>query len=120
MSLSASSVIVSGGGVRSVNQAYTAKEASEIPEGFAKVCRGQGWDTKSTWEKLNKGKSWYGAENGAYIYLNEMDGKWWIDAPSGEGVYIAKGDGSPSPVLSGWTPLDPSYAPVPTLTDTCS
>ena len=42
-----------------------------------------------TWKKLNGGRKWLHAENGAYIYLNSMDNHWWIDEPSGRGVFIA-------------------------------
>ena len=31
------------------------------------------------WAKLNSGRTWYRAENEAYIYWNTMDSCWWID-----------------------------------------
>ena len=31
------------------------------------------------WAKLNSGRTWYRADNEAYIYWNSLDSSWWID-----------------------------------------
>ena len=31
------------------------------------------------WAKLNSGRTWYKADNEAYIYWNSLDSCWWID-----------------------------------------
>ena len=118
---------VKGSGVGSVNTDYEWTSASVIPPGFERVCIENRWGVKSTWEKLNNGKPWLRASNGAYIYLNAADGQWWIDKPDGAGVFVAPknedGGGSCStgefsylkPPVSGWRALSPSYNPPPSV-----
>ena len=90
---------------------YVATPASKIPTGFAAVCVGQGWDTADTWARLNAGKTWFEARNGAYIYHNQLDGMWWIDAPSGAGIFKATGPVH-APPAAGYEIIG-DHAPVP-------
>ena len=41
--------------------------------------QGSGWPMEKMWAKLNSGRTWYRADNEAYIYWNTMDSCWWID-----------------------------------------
>jgi hypothetical protein len=104
-------ITVEGGGSASVQGEYVATPASKIPAGFAAVCRGQGWDTPETWARLNAGRAWFEAPNGAYIYHNQLDGMWWIDAPDGSGHYKATGPVH-APPAAGYEIIG-DHAPVP-------
>ena len=70
---------------------YTQREGgTEIPSGFAEVCKQNDWPVEGTWQRLNGGEqgSWFAhEENASYIYFNKMDQMWWIDGPDGLGVY---------------------------------
>jgi len=92
------------GGHASTNGEFLER-AYRIPDGFAKVCDAQGWETVGTWLKLAGPEAvWYEAPSGAYIYFNRADGQWWIDAPAGHGVYVAKGKDA---LTKGpWKPLN--------------
>ena len=84
-----------GTDVNSVNGNYISTSADQIPPGFdqvmihyiiiikkhlfLQVCKQQGWPTSKMWNKLNCGKTWFRAENEAYIYWNSLDSCWWID-----------------------------------------
>ena len=105
---------VEGGGSASVQGEYVATPASKTPAGFAAVCRGQGWDTADTWARLNAGKTWFEAPNGAYIYHNQLDGMWWIDAPSGAGIFKATGPVH-APPAAGYEIIGEHAAPVPSI-----
>merc|ERR1712070_211832 len=105
-------IIIAGSGVNLVNGAYVATPATEVPRGFNGVCVEQGWNTSQMWQKLNAGKTWFKAENEAYIYWNHADRHWWIDRPDGAGVYKALGPDH-TPPQDGWKLLG-SYAPAPT------
>jgi len=107
-----SKIVVMETGVNCVNGDYVPTSAEEIPPGFDQVCKQQGWPTSKMWNKLNCGKTWYRAENEAYIYWNSLDSCWWIDKPNGMGVYKAK---SPNyaPPQSGWMPLSPEAKVLP-------
>lgn len=111
-------IAVSGSGCSAVNGIYAQVSATTIPAGFAAVCKAQGWNVAQTWQTLNNGRSWFGHNNGAYIYLNAKDGHWWIDEPGGEGVYIAPAETESSahaPPAKGWRALRPLYAPLPVV-----
>ena len=41
--------------------------------------QGSGWPMEKMWAKLNNGRTWYRADNEAYIYWNTLDSCWWID-----------------------------------------
>ena len=41
--------------------------------------QGSGWPMEKMWAKLNSGRTWYKADNEAYIYWNSLDSCWWID-----------------------------------------
>ena len=111
-------IVVDGSGVPAVNGEYAATDATEVPDGFGRVCREQGWDTQQAWQKLNGEATWYAAANGAYIYFNQADRHWWIDEPSGEGVFKAAAPAHAPPQL-GWVELGASRgAAVPTLVAT--
>ena len=88
-----------------INGDYLPRDPDDIPSGFASVCQKQGWDTESTWARLNgvaPADAWYAhADNDSYIYWNKGDGKWWIDGPDGNGVWIADGP-SHAPPAHGW------------------
>ena len=87
---------VSGAGEESVNCDYLATPAHIIPRGFTDVClvltllmsvlimtsrlhQASGWPMERMWAKLNSGRTWYRADNEAYIYWNSLDSSWWID-----------------------------------------
>ena len=106
-------IIVEGGGRAEVQGEYVATPASKIPTGFAAVCVGQGWDTADTWARLNAGKTWFEAPNGAYIYHNQLDGMWWIDAPSGAGIFKATGPVH-APPAAGYEIIG-DHAPTPSI-----
>ena len=106
-------IVLEGGGSAEVQGEYVATPASKIPTGFAEVCRGQGWDTADTWARLNAGKAWFEAPNGAYIYHNQLDGMWWIDAPSGAGIFKATGPVH-APPAAGYEIIG-DHAPVPSI-----
>ena len=103
---------VANSGFPSVNAVYQQQSARVIPKGFAAVCMQQQWDVQRTWDKLNGGRDWWSADNGSYLYLNVMDGKWWLDEPGGNGVYIAPAEGR-MPPARGWQPLAPQALPLP-------
>lgn len=105
-------ISVSGAGEESVNCDYTATSAATIPRGFIDVCLGSGWPMEKMWTKLNSGRTWYRADNEAYIYWNTMDSCWWIDKPDGMGVYKAKAPHW-APPQQGWTPLCPEAKILP-------
>jgi len=109
-------IFVMGTGVASVNQQYMATQSAEVPLGFARVCKAQGWEAEPTWKHLGGGRTWFKAENDAYIYWNSSDQKWWIDTPEGAGVFKAKGPSHAPPQL-GWEMLD-DVGPVPELVAT--
>ena len=89
--MASKSIRISAAGVRSANGLYLRQSPSNIPEGFAKVCRESRWNTVQMWNQLTDSRTpWYLMENDAYIYFNRGDGKWWIDAPEGHGLYIAR------------------------------
>ena len=67
--------------------------------------------TADTWARLNAGKTWFEARNGAYIYHNQLDGMWWIDAPSGAGIFKATGPVH-APPAAGYEIIG-DHAPVP-------
>eukprot|EP01079_Euglenida_sp_SAG-EU17-18_P005097 gene5097-5190_t len=103
-------VHVRGAGVAAVNGAFKARSASQVPEGFARTCRGQGWNVDSTWMQLSdKSLHWYEKEDDSYIYWNRGDGRWWIDGPSGSGLYVSKST-SRVPPTDGWVALPGSKA----------
>lgn len=89
---------------------YVSRPSTEIPEGFAKVCVNSGWDTESTWRKLNGGEGgfWFKNEkNESYIYFNALDSMWWIDGPDGLGVYKGHGPNwAPLGMSTAWKALD--------------
>ena len=99
---------------------YTARPASDIPQGFSAVCVENGWDVLSTWAKLNGGEGgvWFAhtpppesrSPQGLmdpYVYHNTLDGEWWIDGPDGLGVYKAPGPAWAPPGMStAWKALD--------------
>mmetsp|Transcript_31248 Transcript_31248/g.64330 ORF Transcript_31248/g.64330 Transcript_31248/m.64330 type:complete len:403 (+) Transcript_31248:37-1245(+) len=90
-----------------VNGDYLPRDPSrEIPTGFRKVCKFQGYNTEQMWEILNgtdpDKNTWYAhTENESYIYWNKGDGKWWIDGPDGMGVWIVEGPWH-APLAHGW------------------
>ena len=108
-------VRVTSAGVASVVGAYSIRQATAIPEGFAKVCRAQGWATNDMWKRLSDLKRpWFEADNGAYMYYNRADGQWWIDEPNGSGIYVSGSD-TTLPPLDGWKPLQSGLLPLPIL-----
>lgn len=109
-------ITIEGAGAADVNADYHATDASEVPAGFDRVCKQQGWDTAATWGKLNGGQVWFKAKNEAYIYFNLMDRHWWIDAPNGNGVYKAEAPAHAPPQL-GWELLG-AHAPPPAFVGT--
>jgi hypothetical protein len=109
-------IVIAGSGANEVNTEYVATDAAEIPNGFDLVCKQQGWDTSAMWKKLGGGKTWYKAQNEAYIYWNLMDGCWWIDAPNGNGIYKAVAPAYAPPQV-GWELLG-AHGPPPALVAT--
>merc|ERR1712086_594422 len=109
-------IVVAGAGEEEVNAEYVVMKASTVPAGFDKVCRQQGWDTNTTWQKLGGSHQWYKAPNGAYIYWNLMDRCWWIDKPNGDGAYKATAP-MHAPPQTGWKLLG-DYGPPPALVAT--
>ncbi|KAL3803476.1 hypothetical protein HJC23_014024 [Cyclotella cryptica] len=80
--------------------------ATEIPSGFVRVCREQGWDANEMCSKLNgrdpSANIWFAhTDNDSYIYWNKSDKTWWIDGPDGLGVWIARGP-EHAPPGRGW------------------
>ena len=72
------------------------------------------------WQQLNGDSgSWWEADNGSYIYLNQGDGKWWIDSgETGLGLYISTARNNErvgSPPLEGWVTLTDGELPLPSL-----
>jgi hypothetical protein len=117
-------VVVATAGDPSVIGLYRATSPEMIPDGFAAVCKQQGWDTEQTWLDMNGlQRPWFKhSTSDAYIYYNVGNQKWWIDAPNGEGRYIATENGEHGPEddhcyppEEGWTALDKSNLPVPTV-----
>lgn len=106
-------ITVLNAGLPDVNGEYTVMPSSQIPPGFDAVCRENSWDTNQMWRKLAGGRSWFRAENEAYIYWNLSDQKWWIDAPDGRGVYIVGGPDH-APPAQGWKSLG-AYGAAPTV-----
>lgn len=100
-------IVLSNSDVKDINGEYVKKQAETVPEGFAAVCKQQGWDIGQMWKKLGGGKDWFSAENGAYIYFNYADHHWWIDEPGGNGVYKATGPEHAFPAV-GWKLLSPA------------
>jgi len=96
-----SKIVVQGSSVDSVNREYLETSSDQIPIGFDKVCKAQGWPTEKMWKKLNEDKTWYKADNDAYIYWNTLDSSWWIDKPDGMGIFKASGP-SWAPPQQGW------------------
>lgn len=100
-----------------------------IPDGFAKVCDANDWDTDETWRKLSASGAWFervsssveeskdatssantsssSSLSSAYVYYNHADRHWWIDGPSGHGVWKAPGRAH-TPPGNGWISLSPS------------
>eukprot|EP00961_Rhodomonas_salina_P000152 1615-Rhodomonas_salina.1 len=113
------SIQVSGAGTAEVNGEYKAKDAREIPRGFALVCEQNKWPTEGMWNKLSNLRTpWFEAENGSYIYYNTGDLCWWIDGPDGGGVYKAKvADGGKAgrPPASGYMLLPGAKQPFPAI-----
>ena len=69
-------------GVPSANGRYLPQRPTDIPVGFAKVCKKSFWNTEVMWEQLSDLHTpWYLKDDDAYIYFNRGDGKWWLDAP---------------------------------------
>ena len=58
-------------------------------------CEQQGWNTLSTWTKLNGvhpiDTGFAHSNNESYISWNKNDGRWWMDGPDGNSVWIADG-----------------------------
>ena len=81
-----------GGSEVGVRGLYIARDPKVVPDGFAKVCREEGWNPISTWARLGHGV-WFEKKNldGAYVYFNRLDRHWWIDNSDGKGVYKAAG-----------------------------
>ncbi|GMI49307.1 hypothetical protein TrCOL_g11616 [Triparma columacea] len=100
-----STIIVTGSSIASLNVAYTVTPPTTIPSGFSEVCINNDWDPPQTWGKLNEGREWYGAKNGAYVYLNGADGMWWMDTPDGLGKFVARFGGEGNVPTDGWRPL---------------
>ena len=53
---------IMGGSDLSVRGTYVAREASQIPEGFAKTCREEGWNPIATWNRLGH-STWFEKKN---------------------------------------------------------
>jgi len=108
-------VRVLNAGFEEVNGEYSIREASEVPEAFAKVCQQNDWDSGTMWKKLNNGRTWFLHErvedgNLSYIYYNSNDGKWWLDGPDGLGLYTAQASSHNPPGNSAWELLDKDKA----------
>ena len=109
---------IMGGSDLSVRGTYVAREASQIPEGFAKTCREEGWNPIATWKRLGH-STWFEKKNqdGAYVYFNRLDRHWWIDASDGKGVYKAAGPSHAPPGASyAWKCLRRGGLPPTVLT----
>lgn len=129
--VSVTKVTVMNAGMDAVNGEYEARDASVIPEMFAKVCEQNGWVTLDMWNKLSGANSgsafdskpiWFESPNKSYIYFNLADQHWWIDGPDGLGVYKARGPHFAVPAYPrgsggefGWFSLAEDSDPVPTL-----
>lgn len=105
-----SHIVVAGAGIEGVNHEYHLTDASQIPVGFVAVCKAQGWDQQAMWDRLNSGRDWFSADNGAYIYWNQADEHWWIDTPDGNGVYKAMAPNH-APPQTGWKLLGHTSLP---------
>eukprot|EP00967_Tisochrysis_lutea_P045415 scaffold55165_cov35-Tisochrysis_lutea.AAC.1 len=106
-------VRVAHAGTASVIGDYHAQNPLRIPDGFALVCKQQGWHSDAMWKQLTDLKRpWFEAESGAYVYWNRGDGSWWIDNPSGGGVYIVQSS-SDMPPANGWKLLPGALEPLP-------
>ena len=99
-------IVVDGAGGADVNGEYFAMDAQEIPHGFD-------LDVQEMWQRLNNGKTWFKAQNEAYIFFNSLDKHWWIYAPNGEEVLKASAPAWAPPQF-GWIARDPSCQ-VPSL-----
>lgn len=115
-----SSVNVLAAGYAAVIGRYVARDAAEVPSGFAAVCRDNAWPVEDTWRRLNGGEEgrWYAHEsNDSYIYFNAGDSMWWIDGPDGLGAYKAPGPSWTPPCSQiVWQSLrDSATGPGPTL-----
>ena len=102
--------------VRTYTGVYLPQAPSDIPVGFAKVCKKSFWNTEVMWEQLSDLRTpWYLKEDDAYIYFNKGDGKWWLDHPLGHGLYIARGQGGENavPPTDGWESLQEDYGQLP-------
>ena len=107
------SLEILGGSDLSVRGTYVARDPSNIPEGFEKVCREEGWNPLATWTRLGHG-TWFEKKNqdGAYVYYNRLDRHWWIDGSDGKGVYKAAGPSHAPPGASyAWTCLRGTLPP---------
>lgn len=98
---------------------YHPRPATEIPDGFAKVCTANGWTAATTWSKLNGGEGgrWFAhTENESYIYYNASDGYWWIDGPDGLGAFKAAAPlWAPPGAQTAWVPLKSGIMVSPTV-----
>merc|ERR1719230_1612128 len=108
-------VVVGGAGEVETNGVYASRDPKLVPAGFARTCDDMGWDSDSMWRRLTDGKrTWWEADNEAYIYWNRADGKWWIDVPSGAGAYIVEA-ASAFPPEAGWQALPGIKRPLPKI-----
>jgi hypothetical protein len=110
-------VLVSGAGSAIVNGVYMRREAAAIPAAFALVCASSGWDTASTWARLNGSRAWWESPNSSYLYFNRGDGQWWLDSgATGLGLYVSRAPGEDeAPPRDGWSALGDGALPLPTV-----
>ena len=110
-------VLVSGAGSAIVNGVYVRREAAAIPAAFALVCASSGWDSASTWTRLNGGRAWWESPNSSYLYFNRGDGQWWLDSgATGLGLYVSRAPGEDgAPPREGWSALGDGALPLPTV-----
>lgn len=54
------------------------------------------------WAKLNSGRTWYRADNEAYIYWNTVDSCWWIDKVTSSSSSCIVMTNDPVSSLTGW------------------
>ncbi|KAL7490387.1 hypothetical protein ACHAWX_000252 [Stephanocyclus meneghinianus] len=103
-----------------VNGDYLPRNpATDIPSGFIRVCRQQGWDANEMWSKLNgcdpSADTWFAhTDNESYIYWNKSDKTWWIDGPDGLGVWKARGP-EHAPPGRGWKSVTAQAGPGPVV-----
>ena len=68
-------IVVRGAGAAATNGEYERRPAAEVPDGFAAVCREQGWGVDATWRKLGAGRPWFKhKENGSCEWLVSVGG----------------------------------------------